>query len=58
MSLHTFESLTSDGAEALIANLGLGTLSSFTGEMSENLFIAREKFQRALGVALQRGLKP
>ena len=58
MDFHTFESITSDGASALFRNLGLGSVSAFTGEMRTNLFTAREKFQRALGVALSRGMKP
>jgi hypothetical protein len=56
MESDAFEDLTSDGFEALIDNLGLGPLESFTKKMSENLFLTRENFKRALGVAL-RGAK-
>ena len=58
MDFHTFESLTSDKAEALIKNLWLWSLASFTEQMTNNLFAAREQFQRTLWVAIKRWVKP
>lgn len=58
MDFHVFESLTSSWVETLFKNLNLWTIDSFSLEMSKNLFLAREKFQRVLWVALSRWIKP
>ncbi len=58
MDFHTFDSLTSDWADTLFKNLGLGTIDSFATKMSTNLFSARETFQRALAVQLNMWIKP
>jgi hypothetical protein len=47
MNFQAFDSFTADEINILFAQLGLGTLASFSKEMSSNLVLAREKFQRA-----------
>jgi len=58
MYFETFKSLTSDWVKALIKNLGLGSVKSFLAEMKNNLFVAREKFKRALAIAIERWISP
>ncbi len=42
----------------VMANLWLGSMDNFWTEMGTKLFLARERFQRSLAVALHNGVKP
>ncbi len=50
-----YESLQWDKIDALMKNLGFENMAQFAIKMSENLYSAREQFQRVLGSYLERG---
>ncbi|MEF2174861.1 MAG: hypothetical protein V3575_00190 [Candidatus Absconditabacteria bacterium] len=52
------ESLSSDGIDIFMQNLGLGFMKEFSLEMSNNLYSSREKFQRILGTMVEMKIKP
>ena len=58
MDFHAFDSLTAGDLDILFKNLWLWTYVSFSQGMAHNLYVARERFQRALWVMLERGIQP
>ncbi|MDD3302482.1 MAG: hypothetical protein PHN31_02925, partial [Candidatus Gracilibacteria bacterium] len=50
--------LTSKGMDTFMKNLGFVSMDEFGKDMGQNLFSAREKFQRKLGSYIEWGVKP
>ena len=56
INFHSFDSLTTDWADALVKNLGLwDDYSEFYEKMAKNIFAAREEFREALQRTISSG---